>query len=73
MENNKIVKIKPVKNAPSSAGELCIKGKYGFDFAQSENRITKNLIILFSLTKPDFNAAKIYNNSFFITPQKDSP
>jgi len=44
VENNKIVKIKPVKNAPSSAGELCIKGKYGFDFAQSENRITKNLI-----------------------------
>jgi formate dehydrogenase major subunit len=44
VENNKITKIKPVKNAPSSRGELCIKGRYGFDFAQSENRLTKNLI-----------------------------
>jgi len=44
VKNNKITKIKPVKNGPSSAGELCVKGKYGFDFASSSNRLTKNLI-----------------------------
>ncbi len=43
-ENNKITKITPIKNGPSSNGDLCIKGKYGFDFANSENRLTKNLI-----------------------------
>ena len=43
-ENNKITKILPIKNGPSSNGELCIKGKYGFDFAMSDNRLRKNLI-----------------------------
>ena len=44
VENNKIVKANSVKNGLSSGGELCIKGKYGFDFANSNNRLTKNLI-----------------------------
>ena len=43
VENNKIIKANPV-DGPSSAGDLCIKGKYGFDFANSSNRLRKNLI-----------------------------
>ena len=44
VENNKIIKANPVKDGFSSNGELCIKGRYGFDFANSKNRLTKNLI-----------------------------
>jgi len=43
-QDNQIIKAKPVKDGPSSSGELCIKGKYGFDFANSDNRLKKNLI-----------------------------
>ena len=44
VENNKIIKANPIKDGFSSNGELCVKGKYGFDFANSENRLRKNLI-----------------------------
>jgi len=40
--DNKIIKIDPVKEGISSGGELCIKGKYGFNFL--ENRLIKHLI-----------------------------
>ncbi len=42
IENGKIKKIKPVKNGPSSGGELCIKGKYGYGFL--DKRIDKHLV-----------------------------
>ncbi|GAB6046102.1 hypothetical protein JCM11957_17010 [Caminibacter profundus] len=42
VKDKKIIKIKPVKNGISSGGELCIKGKYGFDYL--ENRLQKHLI-----------------------------
>ena len=42
IENNKIKKIKPVKNGLSSGGELCIKGKYGYEFLN--NRIDRHLV-----------------------------
>ncbi len=42
INEGKIDKITPVKNGPSSGGELCIKGKYGYDFLNS--RIDKHLI-----------------------------
>jgi len=42
VKDEKIIKIKPVKNGISSGGELCIKGKYGFDYL--ENRLQKHLI-----------------------------
>jgi formate dehydrogenase major subunit len=39
VENNRIISISARDNAEVSEGELCIKGKYGFDFAQSPNRL----------------------------------
>ena len=42
VENNKIKKIKPLKNGLSSGGELCIKGRYGYEFLNS--RLKNNLI-----------------------------
>lgn len=39
VENNKIVKIYAAKDGLVSEGNLCIKGKYGYDFVDSPNRI----------------------------------
>ncbi|MDM5272263.1 molybdopterin-dependent oxidoreductase [Sulfurovum sp. zt1-1] len=39
VENNKIVKIYAQKDGVVSQGKLCIKGKYGYDFVDSKNRI----------------------------------
>ena len=42
IENGKIKKIEPVKNGISSGGELCIKGKYGYEFLNE--RISKHFV-----------------------------
>jgi formate dehydrogenase major subunit len=42
IKDGKIFKIHPVKDGISSGGELCIKGRYGFDFL--EKRLQKHLI-----------------------------
>ncbi|GAB6073954.1 molybdopterin oxidoreductase family protein [Nautilia lithotrophica] len=42
INSGKIEKISAVKNGKSSGGELCIKGKYGFDFL--DKRINKHLV-----------------------------
>jgi len=39
VENNKIVKIYAQKDGVVSEGNLCIKGKYGYDFVDSKDRI----------------------------------
>ncbi len=42
VKDNKIVKIKPLKNGISSGGELCIKGRYGYEFLK--HRLKEHLI-----------------------------
>jgi len=42
IESNKINKIRPVKEGISSGGELCIKGRYGYEFLNK--RIDKHLV-----------------------------
>ncbi|MFT7880386.1 MAG: molybdopterin-dependent oxidoreductase [Sulfurimonas sp.] len=39
VQDNKIVKIYAQKDGVVSQGKLCIKGKYGYDFVDSKNRI----------------------------------
>ncbi|MEA3456206.1 MAG: molybdopterin-dependent oxidoreductase [Campylobacterota bacterium] len=39
VENNKIVKIFAQQDGVVSQGKLCIKGKYGYDFVDAEDRI----------------------------------
>lgn len=39
VENNKIVKIYAQKDGVVSEGNLCIKGKYGYDFVDAKDRI----------------------------------
>jgi formate dehydrogenase major subunit len=41
---NRIVGIKPLLDAPVSRGHLCVKGRYGFDFISAPDRITKPMI-----------------------------
>ena len=42
IKDGKIIKIHQVRDGKSSGGELCIKGKYGYEFLNS--RLNKNLI-----------------------------
>ncbi|HLO00692.1 MAG TPA: molybdopterin-dependent oxidoreductase, partial [Pyrinomonadaceae bacterium] len=41
---NQIVSISPLLNAPVSRGHLCVKGRYAFDFAHASDRITEPMI-----------------------------
>jgi formate dehydrogenase major subunit len=41
---NQIVSIKPLLNAPVSRGHLCVKGRYAFDFVHAPDRITEPMI-----------------------------
>ena len=41
---NQIVSIKPLLEAPVSQGHLCVKGRYAFDFVHAADRITEPLI-----------------------------
>jgi len=44
VEDNKIVKIYAQKDGVVSQGKLCIKGKYGYDFVEAEDRVREPLI-----------------------------
>ena len=39
-----ILKVQPVSDAPVNGISTCVKGKFGWDFVNSEDRITKPLI-----------------------------
>jgi len=43
-KDRKILKIQPVSEAPVNAISTCVKGKFGWDFVNSEERITSPLI-----------------------------
>lgn len=43
-KDRKILKVQPSHDAPVNAISTCIKGKFGWDFVNSEERITKPLI-----------------------------
>lgn len=43
-KDRKILKIQPVHDAPVNAISTCVKGKFGWDFVNSEERITAPLI-----------------------------
>ena len=41
---NQIVVIKPLPDAPVSQGHLCVKGRYAFDFVSAADRITQPMV-----------------------------
>jgi len=73
VENNKILKIYAQKDGVVSQGKLCIKGKYGYDFVSSKDRIKNPLISKRFLEKNQdiFNRYKSkfrdFNEDFFET------
>lgn len=66
VESNQIEKVFAKKEATVSEGQLCIKGKYGFDFAHSKKRlpavkIKKSFIDKNELFLPKNLKAKLYS------------
>jgi formate dehydrogenase major subunit len=43
-QDQKIVQIKPVMEAPVSRGHLCVKGRYAFKFVDAGDRVTEPMI-----------------------------
>ncbi|MCP2034224.1 formate dehydrogenase major subunit [Planomicrobium sp. HSC-17F08] len=43
-KDRKILKVQPVSEAPANAISTCVKGKFGWDFVNSEERLTTPLI-----------------------------
>ncbi|WP_099157873.1 formate dehydrogenase subunit alpha [Virgibacillus ndiopensis] len=43
-KDRKILKVEPQKDSPANGISSCIKGKFGWDYVNSEDRITKPLI-----------------------------
>jgi predicted molibdopterin-dependent oxidoreductase YjgC len=43
-KKNKIVRINGVEDSPANEGMLCVKGRFGFDFVSSKERLTTPLI-----------------------------
>jgi predicted molibdopterin-dependent oxidoreductase YjgC len=43
-KTNTIVKVTGVEHAPTNDGMLCVKGRYGYDFVNSKERLTTPLI-----------------------------
>jgi len=73
VKNNKIQKIYAQKDGVVSQGKLCIKGKYGYDFTDSKDRVTTPLISKKFISKnPHFlkefgDSFKEYNRDFYST------
>ncbi len=44
VKENRVVKITGVQDVPPNHGSLCVKGRFGFDFIASEDRLKKPLI-----------------------------
>ncbi|UCB47806.1 MAG: molybdopterin-dependent oxidoreductase [Deltaproteobacteria bacterium] len=44
IKDNKIMKVTGVEDALPNLGRLCVKGRFGYDFLQSPERLTKPLI-----------------------------
>ncbi|KQC05133.1 MAG: NADH dehydrogenase [Candidatus Cloacimonas sp. SDB] len=43
-QKNEIIRVTGVEDSPTNEGMLCVKGRYGFDFVSSQDRITTPLI-----------------------------
>ena len=44
MKDGRIVKVNSVEDSPVADGSLCVKGRFGWDFVHSEDRLTTPLI-----------------------------
>lgn len=44
VREDRLVAIRPVRNAPVNAGHLCVKGRYSFGFVDAPDRVTSPMI-----------------------------
>jgi len=44
VKDNRVVQVTGVENTPPNFGSLCVKGRFGFDFISSPERLTQPLI-----------------------------
>lgn len=44
VKNNKVIKVTGAEETPPNHGSLCVKGRFGFDFINSDERLTTPLI-----------------------------
>lgn len=44
VRDNEIIGVTPVKDNPVNRGHLCVRGKFGWDFVHSEDRVTAPLV-----------------------------
>jgi predicted molibdopterin-dependent oxidoreductase YjgC len=44
VKGNRVIKVTGVEDVPPNYGSLCVKGRFGFDFIHSEERLTTPLI-----------------------------
>ena len=44
VKNNKVIKVTGAEETPPNYGSLCVKGRFGFDFINSDERLTTPLI-----------------------------
>ena len=47
-----VIKFVTGRDGPSNHNRLCVKGRYGFDYAHHPHRLTKPLIRRYSATTP---------------------
>ncbi len=76
VENNTITKIYAQKDGVVSQGKLCVKGKFGYDFVSSNERI-KEPLIRKSFVKKNPNLCKNitlkeFNDTFYTTTFEDA-
>ncbi len=44
VKDNEVIEVTPVDNNPVNRGHLCVKGKFGWDYLKSSDRLTKPLV-----------------------------
>ncbi len=44
VKDNEVIEVTPVDNNPVNRGHLCVKGKFGWDYLKSRDRLTKPLV-----------------------------
>ncbi len=71
IEDGRILSIKADKEGAVSRGKLCIKGKYGFDFVNSKNRLPKVKIRASFIAKNELFFPKEIKDEIKNLPVKD--
>ncbi len=71
VQNNEIKSISARKEGTVSEGQLCVKGTYGFDFAQSSNRLKKVKIKKSFIEKNELFLPKVLKETLYTYHDSD--